>query len=219
MMEMGARCPSKFLAPKIEEFPRTNKHFCWKFGYTELWDTTTLPPKSCCLPLPCCQFLPEILWKTASAYIVTWSTFHRSPNGDASLKTAFHGIEQSRWTLPKVHFDPKEQRGILEHILFLHLVILLPFWNNMYIWKCTARQQKNISKLAARIFFYIASIINHDRLKTTPHHHLISRMKQTCANKNTWNQLHKTFSFPFFGRDDFILMTSCLATWATSWTW
>ena len=89
MMEMGARCPSKFLAPKIEEFPRTNKHFCWKFGYTELWDTTTLPPKSCCLPLPCCQFLPEILWKTASAYIVTWSTFHRSPNGDASLKTAF----------------------------------------------------------------------------------------------------------------------------------
>lgn len=155
-MEMGARCPSKFLAPKIEEFPRTSKHFCWKFGYTELWDTTTLPPKRCCLPLPFCQFLPEILWKTASAYILTWCTFHRSPNGDASLKTAFMASNSRDEPFRKSTLTLKSSEAFWN---IFSSYIFLPFWNNIYIWKCTARQQKTHFEVGSEDFFLYS--INH----------------------------------------------------------
>lgn len=161
MMEMGARCPSKFLAPKIEEFPRM-KHFCWEFGYTELWDTTILhtekelftPPFFFVNSFP--RFCERQLQLTYSLDL----NFTVVPT-----HACLHGIEQSRWTLPKVHFDPKEQRGILN---LFSSYILLPFWNTMYIWKCTSGNaqlgSKKHSNLAAR-FFSLASIINHDRLR------------------------------------------------------
>ena len=149
MMEMGARCPSKFLASKIQEFPRM-KHVCWEWiwVYGTVRHNYIATEKVLFTPPFFCQFLPEILWKTA--YILTWSKFHRSPNGDASLKTAFMASNSRDEPFRKSTLTLKSSE-VFWNIFSSY--ILLPFRNNMYIWKCTARQQKKTRSWQRGFFF------------------------------------------------------------------
>ncbi len=187
-MEMGA---SQSCHPnQIQEFPGFQAFFAGNLGVpkSSKHNHDLHTEKVLNSPLPIFfspQFPPKILWNIANiAYIHTWSKF-QSPKARFP-QNCLHGIEQSRWTPPKVHFDPKEQHSsatshscgpVLRHFGPYSLL------RSCYLWgtTCTSGNaqlvgKKNNFEVGSEECF-LASIINQHRLET----HLI--LKQNEARR------------------------------------